>query len=43
MARIYRVDGLTEKKLRDQSDFKLEGGGGGVQEKMGGPEIFLEE
>ena len=26
--------------LRDQSEFKLEGGGGGVEEKMGGPEIF---
>ena len=42
MARIYRVDGLTEKKLRDQSEYKLEGGGGGggVEKKMGGPEIF---
>ena len=27
--------------LRDQSEFKLdEGGGGGVEEKMGGPDIF---
>ena len=42
MARIYRVDGLTEKKPRDQSEFKLKGGGGGGGEN-GGSRNFLEE
>ena len=31
---------MLQNLIRDQSEFKLEGGGGGVEEKMGGPKIF---
>ena len=34
---VWLLAGYTE--VRDQSEFKL-GGGGGVEEKMEGPEIF---